>query len=1365
MASDPPVPCQLPVPSPRKKARMEPLASMVSGAVSSKSGSTGQTFASPHTPEPDTGQALPKDTVLSPRLAQNCNKGIETQGRNQHSQGRVVAEQDSRSHGLTLPQIASPNQLSRGTGGSNEAKARGKPSWYRQLGDTLKVVMEFFPNGTHRLGNNRDDEVISISSDEEDEKIDEITMSEEIIQISSDESDSQPLVASSGIPEEKTQLWIQAQYPNHKQATEPLLHCSEYWALGYEFGEHSERDPMWDLEHSPLMSVEVMDPIVAYLTYHRVLMSGPHPGSHPPCLIPPSVFHAMATLEHVDRGLEAWRHEQGAIADDRLQSLRSMVWVGDNLPGRLVIPVIEQHIVHCYIWYGDITPSSDGSKWDVHLKCLDSLSPPNDQEMDRRLKLVKNILAFLLPQLDGLISGSLRTIPNYRQAPGSYDCGYFVCQAVSALVWGEEHSLTDLLPVDLVRQQIKTILSSHMHDHALHRLADGYIHSSPVYLHRRSQKAPPPWLSNKTLTPPEAHARHQRPSWSPPKYERSLSEPGDDRLTGKVSDGWEHIFGPKVSERFKSVDPKAFGGYLQRIRNGEVSMPAGILEGAGGQIPEHFMAGVLLDGSPADDRVPWLPPGIYVVHQGDDEEEVLESPEKGIGIGRFTTSLECLREGEERSKALLTGTHQNVQMHLNWEAGASEPEIEYLSVSFDIDSLSLTVANPEFKEAVVMYPYPPRASTLTTDNGLKCRAFGDVRPLSHVGHNNQFRINVFFPNYYKGKNGANQFITYMTSDDYKRWYNLVMLRALFELPERVQPEYRDAALRLRATLPKSYKSAENLCVHPGGRSFVGFKIMPELINVLLSSCRRIIETTPTLAMFRGFFYHIVGMNLKAIGQAVERNDGNSLLHILTQFPFLDWSMQNPADIAADVGIEFTVDPNKLPLNADNLTLIWRLSALKSLVAAGWRVPQIDAYMHSHVVGGVTCKPKSSIARMFYHFHAYMKEKSITYIHRDRSIGSSFSPADALWGSKRYRREISALEEVLLDCIGSFGVRAEWRCGLWAAMKMLEMSPSLWRTRFLSAGAILAFHTSKIVRYKVVVLSSYDWICQCLQQLPQPQQQEDNVMVLAAALTYLIHGIVSRPDDMSSSRQMASLLKLIERSRKYGFPSIPPDYLAPGFAGIYGEVAHQKFRIIDYMYRKGPAGARVKGSFAPVNDDSDGNDQQEGEQTKPSHSGWNDTDSQWVQHMINGVLAGWFWGHFPAEDKRQDPTPTTFRGPLMIHKWASCVQPYVPHAASKPSHRFDALVDQLLPKNWALLNTDKCWRSLDFSFLRPVRARLEQVSESLRPAYSTRIREEFRRVLKTWEYLPFLQSKRMWVTEGRGRFKAYKLHVNPARVQE
>lgn len=867
----------------------------------------------------------------------------------------------------------------------------------------------------------------------------------------------------------------------------PLSQCMEGWAIGCDWENDGETNPLWELANQPLMSVPVMDHTVGYLVYHAVLKGTSSNRSI--CLVPPSLFGAMKQIEGaVSSGDMAGMSNKSPEVLTRRLHQRSMVWTRPEPPNRIILPVIDHQQAHCYLWYGDIKPRQGRSAFHCELKYLDSLARPSSHLLTERFSLAQSIIKTLLPQINGEITHKYEFIQGYRQAPGSVDCGYFVCQAVSALAFFRDDALKQLQLVPHVRANIKRILES-CSDKALLRLSRGLIAKKPILLHRQHVIAPPPWKARKDATPATPPTRKERPSWKTPEYTRSLSEPRESHrslglgLWAPMS--WGEMFGPMPPPNFQLIDPNSAAPYLNRLEDRSFSMPSGILAGMSSASPEHFLESLLLRTGDIS-NVRWLP-GLTIVGGKDDEEE-LERPEDCLGVKSMCDVLSFLKEDEERSVAILTGTNAGKPLRLNWVKDSLDLDQDWLSASLDVDSLSLTASDPEFTMPAVLHAYPPRASTLTNDNGLKVDVDNVATPLSHsklvdtfrdifvfdliasvpnftfltIGQNNQFRVNLFFPHCKKGQDGGGHYITIMSEEDYLVWYQQVILPALQLVTWRCPAELKDTCCRLVTELPKSYRAAAAHCV-TGTRTFTGHKVIPQILNLILRCAREIVNDTPSLGTFRGFFYHICGINLKAVCEVIPgRSDGNPMLHVLQQYPIVNWSAQNYCDIVVDVGLEINICREKLPLNVDDVTLIWKLDGLRNIFASSWRMPTTNAYVHSHVVGGVSSKPRAHVAPWFIRLHAYMKDKTNTYIHRDNSIGTGFAPDHGILGTAQYETQVTRLQNVWTDGRGSYGGRVEWRVGLRTANDMLRWDPNLWVQRFLSAGAIVSILKSSHV---------------------------------------------------------------------------------------------------------------------------------------------------------------------------------------------------------------------------------------------------------------------------------------------------------------
>ncbi|QRV99209.1 capsular polysaccharide export protein [Ceratobasidium sp. AG-Ba] len=418
--------------------------------------------------------------------------------------------------------------------------------------------------------------------------------------------------------------------------------------------------------------------------------------------------------------------------------------------------------------------------------------------------------------------------------------------------------------------------------------------------------------------PPSDTLPHTLPKWVPPRLERSLSlPPGDSRRDDEGEGKWEDIFGPRADIAFEAVSSELFNGYLEAISK------------------ESIMKALLLEGRA--EHLSWATEALSDYGSSDDQ---LDETSSGPGLKRFLQGIRSIPEGKERSEALLTGERRNQNLSLDWTKDSIALDEGWLSAGLDIDSLSLTARDPQFTSPVQFYLYPlePKLSHIPNFT------------LAKTGSNNEFRINIFFPQYDKGLNAGRRVITMLNDSDFALWCNEVMLPSLDRVELFCAAEYRHYVTALKQAIPRSYERAKPHGV-TGADAFTGFRAVPEVFNLLLFYCRKVVEFFPHLAKFKGFFFPCFGQNLKAIGQEVNRKDGNALLYILKQYPIVDWSLQNPRDIAVDVGLEINVLQEQLPNDLDGLTLLWKLAPLQKLAQHGWQKPHVNSYMHSHVIGG------------------------------------------------------------------------------------------------------------------------------------------------------------------------------------------------------------------------------------------------------------------------------------------------------------------------------------------------------------------------------------------------------------------------------
>lgn len=301
----------------------------------------------------------------------------------------------------------------------------------------------------------------------------------------------------------------------------------------------------------------------------------------------------------------------------------------------------------------------------------------------------------------------------------------------------------------------------------------------------------------------------------------------------------------------------------------------------------------------------------------------------------------------------------------------------------------------------------------------------------------------------------------MHATDYETWADKVVLPALRQVADRAPENLRIACLQALSELPPSYQHAEARAMGSAGlRNFTGNKLIPEIVNLMCLEMRQIVDTNPSLVRFRGYFFHILGINLKSVCQRIPgQANNNPMLHVFREYPIVAWHLANPQDIFIDVAFEILTDPKRLPATVRHVTLIWDQEVMNRLSRPGWRAPKQDAYMHSHEVGGIRAQSRARVrgSGMVY-FQCYQKDYKQTYVHGDRSIGTGFSATDAVTGAPRYQNEVTRLRKAW-GAEASHGVRAEWRCGAFAASVLLEQDPTEWLHRMYEAGAIVSLTPS------------------------------------------------------------------------------------------------------------------------------------------------------------------------------------------------------------------------------------------------------------------------------------------------------------------
>jgi hypothetical protein len=301
---------------------------------------------------------------------------------------------------------------------------------------------------------------------------------------------------------------------------------------------------------------------------------------------------------------------------------------------------------------------------------------------------------------------------------------------------------------------------------------------------------------------------------------------------------------------------------------------------------------------------------------------------------------------------------------------------------------------------------------------------------------------------------------------------------------------------------------------------------------------------------------------------------------------------------------------------------------------------------------------------------------------------------------------------------------------------------------------------------MTLLDAYQHIFSRLQMLRPTERNTEPPLLLASVLAYLMHGIVQRPDEMSSSRYMIKQLEIVSRARRFGFASVPTDRLSDDLLGMRSTLAFAEYKILDYTARKNPAGARLKSSRLPQNEPratlgSASASRSNASATQNFTPGSIHADYDWVVPLVNETLAGWLWGRMAEGDKARSASTAVFRGPFLLSRWEQCVDTGVQRGIRRSPHGFTKAQKYFSPPNWVLSNAGTVWLTLTEVFFSQITQRLEGLDYEQRATYSSGVRSAIARTLRTWEFLPCVHKDTVWSTTGSGRTKAYMIYRNPS----
>ena len=287
-----------------------------------------------------------------------------------------------------------------------------------------------------------------------------------------------------------------------------------------------------------------------------------------------------------------------------------------------------------------------------------------------------------------------------------------------------------------------------------------------------------------------------------------------------------------------------------------------------------------------------------------------------------------------------------------------------------------------------------------------------------------------------------------------------------------------------------------------------------------------------------------------------------------------------------------------------------------------------------------------------------------------------------------------------------------------------------------------------------------------------------VKLLTAVLSYFIKGLVQRPDDMSSSREMVKRLLIIIRAMVHGFPSVQPALLSDCLTRIDGEPDADEYRILRYAKRFKPAGARLKSTRAegaPKSNNMGSDDELIYSEKSNSSAapasisqggaagpGLTVEEEEWVRLHVNSTLARWLWFMLPDKDKRPSIPVRLLEGPLRFRTWRIVVREGVRHKAHRKTDAFRTAVKKLFPTDWHFKAYDGAqWRGYQSRILNPVIARVDMQPDQTRRQYSEAMHRSITRHLNFWEYLPTGWSNKVWSYTGVASDPLFGICANPS----
>ncbi|KAG8697945.1 hypothetical protein FRC11_014727 [Ceratobasidium sp. 423] len=621
-----------------------------------------------------------------------------------------------------------------------------------------------------------------------------------------------------------------------------------------------------------------------------------------------------------------------------------------------------------------------------------------------------------------------------------------------------------------------------------------------------------------------------------------------------------------------------------------------------------------------------------------------------------------------------------------------------------------------------------------------------------------FRLLVFFPG--KQDKRGRIWRNIPEENEMEDWFHL-FLTALQFVSQQVPEDWQHAVEKTIEALPMSYNASKNLTSPSGqARSFITRRIEPEIMNRAFKVMRFLVDTTPKYALFRGYFFHLCGINLKLATQHIPgREDETPLNYAFQIYRFIDWCALNPGDIVADIGLAINMHRDSAPEELKRSTLLFRYSPLHQLLKPGYRRPQQDSYCHSHVIAGLRAIPLASVRDGgIIKIQAYPKDMVVLYKDKERSIGANFTVDEALGLGHRdkFDSQMKAFQQNQEEA-GSYGLRVEERLTAWAANRLMQTNPRDVLERLVRSEVIVCHPTESVAAFKLVLSKTWSSIIRRQRELSVPSRRSPEVMLLTSALAYFLKGLVKRPDEMSASREMVDRLFLFRAAKHQGLPFIRSGLLDNDGLRVAYHVDAHTFKILFHTNVIIPGGQRIKSSRsihqasrAPLPPSPP---------TTPrplanNNPLWSNNSAQFLETLLNVHLPRAIWSYFPENRKASGNLANELRTkPLKRSHWSKVVEPL--NTLLPISGKFMQSFDRLFPLDWKVESATGDFKKYDRDFLCRIRDHVDSIPAATRPTYSVELRRRIRvAVLASYDYLPVMHAHKMW---------AYTLGINGQRT--